>query len=55
MSTGGWIVMLVSVGLVTALFVGCIAKVLFSSSDEAGHVHGFERKTPDEEDPHRGH
>jgi len=46
MSPLGWIVMLLSVFSVTALFVWCVFKVL-TIPEETEHVHGFEQKTPD--------
>lgn len=46
MTPGGWIIMLASVGSVTALFGWCIYKVL-TTPDEAERVHGFEIETPD--------
>lgn len=46
MTTGGWIVMLLSVGFVTLLFVWCIWKVIVTP--ESPHLHGFEMETPDE-------
>jgi len=50
MTLGGWIIMLLSVGGVTALFIWCIYKVL-STPGETEHVHGFEIETPDEKRP----
>ena len=47
MTTGGWIIMLISVGTVVTLFSWCICKVL-SISGETEHLHGFEQETPDE-------
>lgn len=47
MTTYGWLVMLLSVGAVTALFVWCIYKVFTSPVDPQG-LHGFEGETPDE-------
>jgi hypothetical protein len=47
MSTGGWIIMVLSVGSVTSLFFWCICKVL-STPGESEHIHGFEIETPDE-------
>lgn len=35
MTTGGWIIMLVSVGTVTTLFSWCLYKVLRASSETA--------------------
>ena len=49
MTPGGFIVMLVSVGAVTALFGWCIARVL-RTPQETEHLHGtHEGHTPDEE------
>jgi|AP86_3_1055499.scaffolds.fasta_scaffold00060_11 hypothetical protein len=47
MNTGGWIIMLLSVGTVSTLFAWCIYKVL-STPGESEHLHGFEIETPDE-------
>lgn len=47
MTTGGWIIMLISVSTVTLLFVWCIIKVLRSPGEET-KMHGFEFETPDE-------
>ncbi len=49
MTFGGWIVMLSSVGWVTALFTWCIFKVLTTPS-ETKKIHGFEMETPDEKE-----
>ncbi len=40
MTTGGWFVMLLSVGFVTTLFVYCVCRVLFGKhpDHELGHV-----------------
>jgi len=46
MSLAGWIVMLVSVCSVVALFSWCVYKVL-TIPEETEHVHGFEQDTPD--------
>lgn len=46
MNAGGWLVMLVSVGSVTALFIWCIWKVL-TTKGETDHLHGFEVDPPD--------
>ena len=46
MTAGGWMVMLVSVGTVSASFAWCLWKVL-TTPDEADKVHGFEFETPD--------
>ncbi|MCB1237574.1 MAG: hypothetical protein KDM91_21090 [Verrucomicrobiae bacterium] len=47
MTTGGWIIMSVSVAAVTLLFVWSIAKVL-RTPGETEKMHGFEFETPDE-------
>jgi len=47
MTPGGWFVMLVSVGSVTALFIWCIWKVV-TTPDESEKLHGFSFETPDE-------
>ncbi len=47
MTAGGWLIMLVSVGLVLGLFGWCIHKVL-TTPGETEHLHGFEFETPDE-------
>lgn len=52
MNAGGWIIMLVSVGSVTSLFLWCIWKVLTTPGEEK-HLHGFEIETPDEADSRR--
>jgi len=46
MTTEGWIVMLLSVGTVSTLFLWCIRKVLTTPSDTE-KVHGMELRTPD--------
>jgi hypothetical protein len=51
MTTGGWIVMALSVGTVTSLLTFCIWKVL-TVPGESEHVHGFEFETPDEHEEH---
>jgi len=48
MTLGGWIIMLVSVGSVTALFCWGIFKVL-TTPEEEEKIHGFEIETPDAE------
>ena len=41
METGGWIMMILSVGTVVTLFVWCLWQVLFRSSpDTPEHLHG---------------
>jgi|TARA_B110000438_G_scaffold175584_1_gene167797 hypothetical protein len=47
MSTGGWIIMLLSVGGVTSLLLWCIYKGL-TTPGETDKLHGFEGETPDE-------
>lgn len=49
MTLGGWIVLVLSVGSVCTLFGWCIHKVM-TTPGETEHMHGFEGKTPDEED-----
>lgn len=46
MTSGGWLVMLVSVGTVTASFIWCLWKVL-TTPEETKKMHGFELETPD--------
>ena len=53
MSMGGWIIMCLSVGGVTALFAWCIAKVM-TTPGEADRVHGFDIETPDEKAEREG-
>jgi hypothetical protein len=38
MNSGGWIIMLTSVGFVTLLFAWCIFKVI-ATPDQAQHLH----------------
>ncbi|GAB4180452.1 MAG: hypothetical protein Fur0032_21390 [Terrimicrobiaceae bacterium] len=49
MTWGGWLVMLLSVGSVSLLFVWCIWRVL-SDPCETGKLHGFDTHTPDEKE-----
>ena len=49
MNTGGWIIMLLSVGTVSTLFTWCIYKVI-TTPGETEHLHGFEIETPDEKE-----
>ena len=49
MTIGGWIIMLLSVSSVTMLMIWCIYKVL-TTPGETEHIHGFEQKTPDEDE-----
>ena len=54
MTPGGWIVMILSVGSVTAVFLWCIWKVL-KTPEESEKIHGFSFETPDEKsDSSRG-
>ncbi len=46
MTLGGWIIMILSVGSVTALFTWCVVKVL-TTPDESEKIHGFEIEPPD--------
>ncbi len=41
MSISGWIVMSISIGSVTTLFIWCLWKVL-TTRGETEHMHGFE-------------
>lgn len=50
MTTGGWIILTLSVGSVTILFAWCIWKVLQNPEADEKHLHGFERPTPDEKE-----
>jgi len=52
MTTGGWINMIVSVGLVTALFGWCVFRVLFGKP-KPGHLHGMDIDTGDKYDKPR--
>jgi hypothetical protein len=47
MTPGGWIVMILSVGSVTVLFLWCLWKVL-STPEETEKLHGFPLENPDE-------
>lgn len=51
MNTGGWIILLISVGGVTSLFVWCIWKVL-TTPGESEHIHGLEMDIPDPRGQH---
>lgn len=46
MNLGGWIIMGLSTGGVTILFLWCIYKIL-STPEESEHLHGFEGDTGD--------
>lgn len=48
MTTGGWIIMTVSVATVTLLFLWSITRVLRAPGGEEEKMHGFEFETPDE-------
>ena len=47
MTLGGWIIMIISVGTVTGLFVWSISRVLRKQPDPES-MHGFEIETPDQ-------
>lgn len=47
MTTGGWIVMIASVGSVFMAFVWCLIQVL-RPPDKTDRLHGFDHPTPDE-------
>lgn len=49
MTPGGYLIMSVSIGVVSLLLGWCIYKV-FTTPGESEHMHGFEIKTPDEDD-----
>lgn len=49
MTIGGWIMLILSVGAVTALFAWCLYKVL-TIPEETEHIHGFDEPTPDMEE-----
>lgn len=46
MTAGGWIILIASVGTVTALFIWCLVKVL-TVPGETEKLHGFEVEPPD--------
>jgi hypothetical protein len=46
MNLSGWLVMLLSIGSASILFIWCIYKVL-TIPQETEHVHGFEQEPPD--------
>lgn len=48
MTSGGWIVMLLSVGSVTVLFAWCLYKVVRTPA-RAEKLHGLDFHPPDEE------
>lgn len=50
MTAGGWIIMLISVGGVTTLFVACLYKVLTGGSGRTEHLHGMDIDTKDTEE-----
>ncbi len=47
MTQGGWIVMILSVGSVTVVFLWCLWQVL-TTPEESEKLHGFSFETPDE-------
>ncbi|MEX0324458.1 MAG: hypothetical protein AB3N33_00050 [Puniceicoccaceae bacterium] len=49
MNSGGWFIMILSVGTVSSLFVWCIYRVL-TTPGETEKLHGFEMETPDEKE-----
>ena len=53
MNIGGWLIMLLSVGTVSLLFIWCIYRVL-STPGETERIHGFEIETPDEKEQREG-
>jgi len=46
MTTAGWLIMILSVGTVCALFAWCVYKIV-TTPNETRHIHGFEQETPD--------
>lgn len=48
MTAGGWLILILSVGSVVALFVWCIVKVITTPS-ETEKLHGFDTHTPDQD------
>ena len=53
MTIGGIIIMTLSVGLVTLLFVWCLYKVFSAPENAPSKMHGFEQETPDTEHFHK--
>ncbi len=51
MQPAGYLVMILSVGSVSALFAWCIWKVLTQPASEMEHLHGTELHTPDSDQP----
>ena len=47
MTFGGWMVMILSVGSVSGLFLWCLWKVLMPP-EKSEKLHGFSFETPDE-------
>lgn len=47
MTSGGWIILIMSIGTVSILFFWCIFKLL-SIPKETKHLHDLEPKTPKE-------
>lgn len=52
MNTGGWFVMLISVGSAYGLFAWCLYRVL-TMPKRTDAMHSTREHTPDEERPHR--
>ncbi len=50
MTIGGWLVLIASVGGVTALLFWSIWKVV-TTKGESEHIHGFEAEPPDVKNP----
>ena len=49
MTASGWFIMILSVSSVSLLLAWCIYKVM-STPGGTEHIHGFEQKTPDNQD-----
>jgi len=47
MTSGGWVILLGSVGAVTLLFGWCVIKVMKDPQDPEQTLHGFDPETPD--------
>ena len=52
MSTGGWILLIISIGTVLCLFTFCLVKLL-TDPKEAEHMHGLISDTPDVEEDNK--
>jgi len=48
MTLAGWIILGLSLGTVLVVFFWCIWLV-FTTPDEASHLHGFEAELPDQD------